>query len=126
MFVLRAASTATEIKIAAKNSTPECIGKHFFVSCRAQNGFFSSVCASVVALSRLARRLQRVSARSCEQRASLLDSRCEVAANSVFNSVYSQHGSVRCVPDAREFARLRMLDARRAAPVVAEITEQNA
>jgi hypothetical protein len=53
MFVTAGASSATN-EFGAKNSTPECIGKHFFVRDDAQNGFFSSVCASVVALSRLA------------------------------------------------------------------------
>jgi hypothetical protein len=113
MFVIAGGSTATEMKFGAKNSTPECIGKHFFVSDRAQNGFFSSVCASVVALSRLARGLQRAHERLHECRAVLLDFRCEVAANSVFISVYWQRSTARGVRNAREFANLRVLHAAR-------------
>src|SRR5262245_1062973 len=52
---LRRAQGAHRVRIGAKNSTPERVGKPFFVSRHAPNGFFSSVCATVVARARRAR-----------------------------------------------------------------------
>jgi hypothetical protein len=44
MLLLRA-RVARRMRIGAKNSTPARIRKHFFMLMRAENGFFSSVCA---------------------------------------------------------------------------------
>jgi hypothetical protein len=41
------ARSAAQVSIAAKNSTPERFGKHYFVPVVCANAFFFSVCATM-------------------------------------------------------------------------------